>query len=231
MELKQTFVLLTFGISVLLIGNACGKPSTTEPLAAAPPLPAPTETPAPPVEQPAVIDPNEIVIPVNQKAAFGAQCPTGSVRDPSPAELTFNRCATPLEKLELKDAPPSLLLSADCVQKMITIRDLSGRKLDASYFVRPNGTEVVKLDGEPLTIANDGAGHVNCQTPTTLEIEFKLDCPSDPKLIDKAKIEVQVFWNLGDYGEHPISLGNACKFPKVGTGCYMHAAKTIPQCG
>ncbi len=175
-------------------------------------------------------DTNVTAMEVNGSAYYGTQCPSGFVRDPSPVALFLRDCPIKVQSMGLVEPIEGLVFQADCVSKSLTVRSNTRGKLDTAWSVLPDGSFYVQIDGQPMTLTTDGAGHSNCQTPTTLEIWGKIQCPSDPAKQDKAVIDVKTAWNLGKQGTRHITLGNACSFPQTEQGCYLIASSSLNQC-
>ena len=98
--------------------------------------------------------------------------------------------------------------------------------------------EVVKLARAGLSeevilakIKNDGAGNLNCETPTLINLWGHVECSSN----DQATVKVELVYWLGK--QDPASPekidGTQCSLPPPppGTqGCYLHAVTSIGQC-
>jgi hypothetical protein len=161
---------------------------------------------------------NEQMIPVIGAADFGTQCPYGTLDSAVATPLQLWHCPIGLKKLQLDQSPPPLYFQADCTKKILSART-TDRSIDSSWEVMPDNSFAFTLTSVPAQIADDGAGHVGCSSPMTVNIWGKLDCTDR----DKIKISLESVWWPGK----GANSSGTCSMP---SSCYFYATNQINQC-
>ena len=172
-----------------------------------------------------------MITPVQGHAGFGNQCPAlGNFVDPTPFDLNLYNCPIThnSQSLQLVKEPDSLILSADCVKKLVTART-PDRRLDSLWEVLPDGTFAFTVDGGYVSV-DDGSG-TPCSTSVSLTISGSIDCHDH----DHPSIRFEALYFMGKAPDHPrpetpVVPQPLCQIPNAGDGCFMRAVGTINQC-
>ncbi len=136
---------------------------------------------------------NQVVLPVIGSASFGSQCPHGYVAPPQPSPIELVTTNTSLTTLELGESLSPLVLQVDCKKNTIDIRGVTRTAPATTWEFPPSGLFDFNIEGGMIQVKNDGAGNLNCSTPSLVEIRGKIDC----KEPDFPVIRAYFFWNLG----------------------------------
>jgi hypothetical protein len=136
---------------------------------------------------------------------FGSQCPYGSVRDAYPVKLKLQECPLGLAQLELAEPLHPIVISADCHEMTLTIRDMNG-KLEGTWLVMPDGTFDITVDGGAVRMKSDGFGHDDCSIVSAARLKGRMYCkPRGDRDIDKVNIVFDTYWNLGEKAPPPTN--------------------------
>lgn len=168
--------------------------------------------------------------PVLGAAGIGTQCGLeGSVRQPTPQRLALWDCPLPITEVELTQAPPPIVVMADCQKKLFTVRNLTqsaGTRTDVTWEVNPDNTFNFTMDGGMIRLKTDGSGNDNCYTQLSMNMAGNLVCTGDR---DKVTINFDSFLRPthGTVAPGTSPSGKACALP---AGCYFHTNASLKQC-
>ncbi len=156
-------------------------------------------------------------------AAFGSQCPYGSVSSTKAVRLGLWDCPLGLDAVELSTPPQPIILSADCKDMTISIRT-ADRALDSFWEVLPDGSFSMTVDIGAIQFRSDGkSGGSPCTSFTQAELWGKLNC----KDRDKVEIDLHSLFWMGKGKKTTGFSGRECSLP---SSCYMAADTTVRQC-
>lgn len=186
--------------------------------------------------------------PVDGLAAYGTQCPYGTISSAKPLRVQLWNCPLGAGNVELTQPIAPLYFEADCKNRILSIRT-EDKKVDASYYFLPNGEFDLVVDGVNTSLRSDGSGNTNCTAPLSINVFGRVACGTESSL-DKATISFQsVMWA----GTRPKARGtsepvpqasttpglptppraeiipvtNPCKLPQ---SCYFYTQSELKQC-